>query len=67
MKAIYKAMLEITDRLDREINFAGGLAAVIRGLECMDDGEQTGAQELAEVHIERLKAIGADLAQSLRK
>lgn len=62
MKAI-----DVLDRLDREINFAGGLAAVIRGLECMDDREHAGAWELADVHIERLQAISADLATALRE
>lgn len=63
MKA--KKVIKILDRLDREINFAGGLAAVIRGLECMNDRDHAGVQELVEVHIKRLKALSADLGALL--
>jgi hypothetical protein len=64
MKA--KKATKLLDRLDREVSYAQGLATVICGIE-EGHGEETGAWELARVHIERLQEFSVDLATALRK
>jgi hypothetical protein len=67
MKA--KKGIKIVDRLDREIRVARGLVAAIHGINTADLGEResAGVMELAEVLVERLRAIRDGLATALRK
>jgi hypothetical protein len=56
-------LIRITDRLDREIDFAHGLVSAISALECLDDERHNGVHVLAETHIKRLRKISARLSQ----
>lgn len=50
-------LLSIVNAFDAEIDFARGLEAALRGLECTDKGMHLGVREIADVHVMHLEAI----------
>lgn len=51
------SLLNIVNTFDAEIDFARGLEAALRGLECTDEGMHHGVREIADVHVMHLEAL----------